>query len=208
MEGEEQERLRQLAQKWKRPLGPDAESALLQYGKLLLEWSARINLTGAKSLLALIDDHFPDAFALADEIEQNGPSSVVDAGSGGGLPALPTAVLVPDSRFVLVEPIHKKVAFLRTAVRALGLTGRAAVAAGRVEDPAIAARGPFDVAVSRATFQPVDWLSRGLPLVRPGGRVIALTAERSLAPPAGLRLSKSIGYADGNRWLLSFERST
>ncbi|HXI60847.1 MAG TPA: RsmG family class I SAM-dependent methyltransferase [Polyangia bacterium] len=208
MEGEEQERLRQLAQQWKRPLGPAVEALLLQYGRLLLEWSARINLTGAKSLLDLVDDHYPDAFALADEIERNGSSSVLDAGSGGGLPALPTALLVPASRFVLVEPIHKKVAFLRTAVRALGLTERAAICASRVEDQAVTASGPFDLAVSRATFHPIDWLPRGLLLVRPGGWVIALTTERTLAAPAGLRLCESIGYAEGDRWLLSFQRST
>jgi 16S rRNA (guanine527-N7)-methyltransferase len=208
MEGEEQERLRRLAQQWKRRLSPAMESSLLRYGRLLLEWSARINLTGAKSLLDLIDDHYPDAFALADEIQRTGPTSVLDAGSGGGLPALPTAILVAESRFVLVEPIHKKVAFLRTAVRALSLTERATIVARRVEDPAVCAGGPFDLAVSRATFHPIDWLSRGLLLVRPGGRVIALTTEGSLAPPAGLLLRESTRYAQGDRWLLSYERST
>src|SRR6185295_9811748 len=106
-----------------------------------------INLTGARTLDELAADHLPDAFALAEAVPPG--AALVDVGSGGGLPALPFAVLRPDVRLTLVEPRAKRVAFLRTAVRELGLAGE--LVAGHAADlPA----GAFDVAASRATFPP------------------------------------------------------
>lgn len=205
--GEEQERLSSLARSWGVSLPPPTAEALLAFGRLLLEWNRRINLTGAKSLDELIDDHFADGFAVAAQVP--GKSAVIDVGSGGGLPAIPAALLAADSSFVLLEPIHKKAAFLRTAAREAGLSARLSVIGGRLGDGPPAGNAPFDVAVSRATFQPAEWLERAVPLVRPEGKVLALTSSPQVQIPSGLRLAESVPYgSSARRWLLVLLRST
>jgi 16S rRNA (guanine527-N7)-methyltransferase len=201
----EQERLSRLAERWGVALPAATALGLLSFGRLLLEWNRRFNLTGAKSLAALVDDHLPDAFAVAAQLAGN--PAVLDVGSGGGLPAIPAAWLAPGASFLLLEPIHKKAAFLRTAARPLG--SRVAIATRRLEDGLPAKQAPFDVAVSRATFAPGEWLRRAERLVRPGGKVLALTASPSVEAPPGLRLAEVVPYeSDARRWLLVLVRST
>ena len=176
---------------------------LLRYCELLLTWSARINLTAASSVEVLIDEHLPDAFALASRL--NGTAAVVDIGTGGGLPAIPLAVLRPALSVELCEPIAKKGAFLRTAIRELGLEGRVRVTAGRGEE--IVAKRPhtFDVAISRATFAPPVWLTLARSLVRSGGRVFALTATGALPDPPtepGYRQIYRQSYLGGRRTIV------
>ena len=91
----------------------------------------------------LVGEHFPDAFALARKLEQ--PARVIDVGSGGGLPAIPLALLRPRLAITLVEPIAKKAAFLRTAIRELGLGDRVSVHVGRGEAVAKETPRAFDV---------------------------------------------------------------
>ena len=189
-------------------LAPGMADALVAYGRLLVDWNQRINLTGAKSLADLIDDHFADSFAVASTLA--GSPAVLDIGSGGGLPAIPAALLKPEASFTLVEPIRKKVAFLRTAIRVLDLGQRLRVVPTRLEDGAGAFLGQaFDVAVSRATFEPPAWLSRAVSLVRVGGKILALTSGGAVPTPAGLRLAESVRYGTTPpRWLLVLIRST
>lgn len=165
---------------WRLPASETQRAALLAYADLLVTWSARINLTGARSAAVVIESHFPDAFALA--VRLPGPARLIDVGSGGGLPALPLAILRPALTVELCEPIAKKGAFLRTAIRELGLGERVHLDSRRGEAIAEAEPGVFDVATSRATFAPTVWLALGRRLVRPGGRVFGLVAAAA-APP-------------------------
>jgi len=199
------ELLEKEAAAWEVPLPPATRDALAAYGKLLLSWRARINITGAKSMAELVAEHLPDAFVLASRL-RNAEAKVIDVGSGGGLPALPLALLAPAVRVVLFEPIAKKVAFLRTAIRELGLGQRVRVEARRVDGSAVG--GEFDVAISRATFPPAEWLSLAVDLVRPGGRVFALTTHQLQRWPAGLALVQAIPYSRNQRWLTELIRST
>jgi 16S rRNA (guanine527-N7)-methyltransferase len=190
--------LEALEAEWRLPAGADQREALLGYADLLLTWSARINLTGARTAVTVVAEHFTDAFALASRLSR--PAQVIDVGSGGGLPALPLAILRPELSIDLSEPIAKKAAFLRTAIRTLGLGGRVRVDPRRGEAIADAAPGRFDVATSRATFAPALWLALGRRLVRPGGRVFALAAVD--AAPAGL---PALVYHGGRRTLVELD---
>ncbi|HET6281351.1 MAG TPA: 16S rRNA (guanine(527)-N(7))-methyltransferase RsmG [Polyangia bacterium] len=201
--------LRELAAAWQFQLTGEQCSALLTYGRLLLQWNSHINLTGAGSLPVLIAEHFPDSFVLASRLRDNRDiTTLVDVGSGGGLPALPLALLLERLQVHLVEPIAKKTAFLRTAVRSLGLPDRVRVAGVRLDAFAQEHPEPFDAAVSRATFHPQDWLSAALPLVRPGGTVFALSTSADLESPAGWLPASAIPYASRRRWVHEFKRST
>ena len=160
---------------------------LARYASLVLEWGARINLTGAKTPEALADEHLADALALLPHLPA-GPFSFVDVGSGAGLPGLVVALLRADASGRLLEPIGKKQAFLAHAIRELGLAGRISARAERLEDHLRAGgKGAYDVAVSRAVWPVADWLERGLPLVKAGGLWIGLDGpvrRRAAAPDA------------------------
>jgi 16S rRNA (guanine527-N7)-methyltransferase len=187
--------VRAMAGAWRFPIDDGQAAALSSYAGALLHWNARINLTAARSVEQLVDEHFPDAFALAKRLEQ--PARLIDVGSGGGLPAIPLALLRTGLTVELSEPIAKKVAFLRTAIRELDLGGRVSVSSSRGEQIAERAPRAYDVAISRATLAPEKWLALAARLVRPGGRMFALTATNVLP-----ELSDRDVYFDGRRALI------
>jgi 16S rRNA (guanine527-N7)-methyltransferase len=198
--------LARLGATWSVPVEAPQLDAIERFATLLLTWTARINLTGAVSLDALAAEHLPDSFALASRLADSGTVSAVDVGSGGGLPAIPLAVLCPNLSIKLLEPIAKKASFLRTAIRELGLKDRLTVDTKRAQ---VVAPAAFDVALSRATLPPRAWLPLAVDLVRPGGRVFLLasgSADWSALPP---RLSSTgqWSYDDGNRWLVELVKS-
>jgi 16S rRNA (guanine527-N7)-methyltransferase len=169
---------------------------LARFWSLLLTWNARINLTGARTEAALVGDHLPDSLAMLRLLSPG--AHLIDVGSGGGLPALPYALLRPEDPITLVEPRTKRAAFLRTAVRELGLT-RVVVLGARIED---APAEGFEVASSRATFAPVEWLEKARRLA-PRALVFAARAADVLAP-AGWELEGEVTYQAGAgqpRWV-------
>jgi 16S rRNA (guanine527-N7)-methyltransferase len=185
-----------LSEQWNVPCSPAQLQQLLAFAELLVRWNQKINLTGARSAAALVAEHYPDAFALARRLDR--PARAVDVGSGGGLPAVPLALLRPDLTLVLCEPIAKKVSFLRTAVRELDLIERVQVEQLRAEE--LLARGAqFDVALSRATFEPEVWLAVGRRLVGPGGRIFVLTV------PGSSVVGRLDLYAGGRRALIEVD---
>ena len=188
-----------LSAEWVVPCDAAQADALLGYADLLIHWNERINLTGARSVGAIVAEHYPDAFALAKQLDR--PASLIDVGSGGGLPAVPLALLCPALTVRLSEPIAKKGAFLRTAIRELRLVERVSLDSRRGEDLAEEAAGGFDVATSRATFEPGAWLALGRRLVRPGGRVFVLTVPGSSVAEMG----SAVTYAGGRRVLVEIQ---
>jgi 16S rRNA (guanine527-N7)-methyltransferase len=172
-----------------------------RYATLLLRWNERINLTAART----VDDamqHIADCEALIPFISADA-KRLVDVGSGGGLPAVVIAALRPDLRVIAVEPIQKKHAFLRTAVRELGLSNLEPRAC-RVQE---VEPDTFDVATSRATFALSEWLVLGLSLVRPGGLVLAMEGLASADLPSGAT-RHPYALAGKTRAIVSLTRST
>ena len=143
-----------------------------QYAQLLLEWNRSINLTGAQTL-EQVEALIADAGVLVDA-SWTGITSVIDIGSGGGLPAVPLAVEMPHVRFTLLEANTRKCAFLEHVAGTLGLAN-VVVAPGRAEDLAHrpALREQYDRAISRAAARPEVLLELALPFVRTGGDLVA-----------------------------------
>lgn len=189
---------------WSVPCDRAQTDAIVRFASLLLTWTARINLTGAVSLSDLAAEHLPDSLALASRLG-TATLQAVDVGSGGGLPALPLSVLCPGLSLRLLEPIAKKAAFLRTAVRELDLGARVVVDTRRVQAVVPAA---FDVAMSRATFPPRAWTPLAVKLVHPGGRVFVLVSAGADegAPPPPLEVVGRWPYLDGRRQLIELLR--
>jgi 16S rRNA (guanine527-N7)-methyltransferase len=148
-----------------------------RYLEELVTWNRRIRLTGARNADELVDLVLADAFVMALATDVASPSWV-DIGAGAGAPGLILAMLRPDAQVTLVEPAQKRVAFLRTAVGRLGLAG---VRVERARSDALLGAS-WDVASSRATLPPRDWLEEGARLARRA--VWVLLAEQ---PPPILR---------------------
>jgi len=165
----------------------EVRDGLLAWLERLEEWNARIDLTAARSREELVDLMLADAFLLAPHLTAS--SRVVDVGSGAGAPGLPLALLRDDLRVTLVEPSSKRVSFLRTV---LGGLARPDVVIERARAEQLAGRA-WDVALSRATMRPPEWLALGARLA-PGGTVWVLLA--SDAPPShpGARLVEDLAY--------------
>jgi 16S rRNA (guanine527-N7)-methyltransferase len=114
----------------------EVRADLESFAALLLKWNAVQNLVSRETEKDLWQRHIVDSLQILPLIGHNAERhlNALDVGSGGGLPALPLAIALKGSgaRFTLVEPIAKKVAFLRTVIRELGLPAK--VHAGRIEE--------------------------------------------------------------------------
>lgn len=170
---------------------PAALAALASFADLVATWNTRTNLTGARDPKGFVDVLLADAFVLADEAFIPKGSRVVDVGAGAGAPALPLALLRPDLELTLVEPRRLRIAFVRNALGALGLADRVHVEERKLGGPPLPGV-PFDVAFSRATFGPAEWLTRGLPIA---ARVLVLTGADPLPKTSNARLVGSREYA-------------
>lgn len=193
--------LARLAEEWRLPLTPEMVGRVLEFCRLLMQWNASVNLTGSRSVADVIGEHVVDSFAMARLVPPG--SSLVDVGAGGGLPGLPFAITRPDARVTLVEPRAKRVAFLRTAVRELQLASIEVVRerAGGL-DP-----GGFDVAASRATLPPEEWLGLGLGLVRHDGLVLVFAGQAWHPENSALRTCDALSYTTASgrsRWIGAF----
>ena len=187
------ELLTELGRQFARPLDEVLLARLGRYVELLLTWNAAINLTGARSPEDVVRDHLPDAFAVARLA--GGFDTLVDVGSGGGLPGIPFAILEPRVRVTLSEPRAKRRAFLSQAVHQLGLS--ALVTADRAEELPEEA---FGVAVARAVLPPDEWVRVGSRLVIPAGRlVVLLSGDSDWQPSTGARVLDEVRYSAGPR---------
>ncbi|MCM5571188.1 16S rRNA (guanine(527)-N(7))-methyltransferase RsmG [Burkholderiaceae bacterium FT117] len=99
-----------------------AIGALLDYLALLAKWNAVYNLTAVRDPRSMLVQHLLDSLAIVGPLSRKGPfRCVVDVGSGGGLPGIVLAIVWPDTRIHLVEPVGKKAAFLRQCAVELAL---------------------------------------------------------------------------------------
>lgn len=147
-----------------------------RYGEILAGAGIEWGLIGPSEVDRLWERHLLNSGAVAELLHPG--ERVGDIGSGAGLPGIPLAIARPDVRIVLVEPLLRRSEFLREVVDELGLD--VTVVRGRAEDPAVRDEvGELDTVTSRAVAA-LDKLTRwSMPLVRIGGRMLALKGERA-----------------------------
>ncbi len=163
----------------------DALERLETYTLEIVRWGRRTNLTGAADPLGFAQGPLFDALTLIPIMEHDG--SLVDVGSGGGLPGIPAAILTSTIRTTLVEPRAKRASFLRHAVHLLSLD--AETIESRDEDlPA----GSWSGAVAQAVWPASKWLHRARRLVAPSGAayVLATHAVDAADLPAGATIER------------------
>ncbi|HBT88581.1 MULTISPECIES: 16S rRNA (guanine(527)-N(7))-methyltransferase RsmG [Desulfobacter] len=154
-------------------LSSNQMALLAAHARELQLWNAKINLTAITDIRLVAYKHFVDALAAAMFVE--GPSRIMDIGSGAGFPAVPMKVICPDLDVTMVDAVRKKVSFLNHVVRTLKLENIRALHA-RVEDLA-KDPGHFQMydAVTARGFADLGKLARlASPMLVPGGRIYAL----------------------------------
>ena len=126
---------------------------LLEYVALLKKWNSTYNLTALRDEHTMISHHVLDSLTLLPYIQH--AQTLMDVGSGGGMPGIPTAICRPDLQITLLDANTKKTSFLQQAVIELGLHN-VSVASGRVEamhDKKV------DVVTSRAFAELAEFIS-------------------------------------------------
>ena len=169
--------------------GP-AQQSLLDYLALLQKWNKVYNLTAVREAPRMVSQHLLDCLAVAPHV---GAAAILDVGSGAGLPGIPLALVLPDSRVTLLEANHKKAAFLKQAQIELKL-GNVEVVCERVEAWRPGQR--YEIVVSRAFSDLAEFVKLAGRHVAPGGRLAAMKGifphDEIARLPQGWRLQQGV----------------
>jgi 16S rRNA (guanine527-N7)-methyltransferase len=168
------ELLRLQAASWGLLLDPDRLARLEWFACFLRDYE-EANVIGTRELRGIVLDHVLDALSCFLFEPLSTARSLVDVGSGGGLPGVPIKIVEPQLRTSLVEATTKKARFLRHAAEMLSLDGVEIVNA-RVEEIARTDehRGIYDAATVRAVARLSVVAEYCVPLLRVGGYVISM----------------------------------
>ena len=164
------------------------------YRSELLKWNAKVNLIGPEAT-ANLDEHIAEAVAAAEILRPE--RDVLDFGSGGGLPAIPMAIVSPEARFHLVEADQKKWAFLKHVVRECGL--RSHVYGDRLSRllPRLPENLRFSLVVSRAVGSPEEWVPSLKEHLEDGARVALFQGSPDVAEIDGFTRGAAIPLPRG-----------
>ncbi|WP_131736522.1 16S rRNA (guanine(527)-N(7))-methyltransferase RsmG [Actinomadura roseirufa] len=160
----------------------DALPVAERYAAFLADAGVERGLIGPREADRLWERHLINCAVVAEAIPDG--ARVVDVGSGAGLPGIVLAIVRPDLRVTLLEPLLRRTTFLDECVALLGLPN---VEVRRARAEEVAKEFAVDVVTARAVA-PLDRLARwALPLLRPGGELLALKGERAAVELAEAR---------------------
>lgn len=164
------------------PLNPELARRFESYLSLFIRWNARMNLSAVRDEEGILSRHFVESIACSRALPE-GVRSLLDFGSGGGLPGIPIALCRPEIEITLAESQGKKAAFLQEAVRTLGIDAK--VWEGRGET----LEATFDCVVLRAVDRMVEAVQAAAGLVDANGWLGLMTTEEGLP-----NLKKAAGF--------------
>ena len=157
------------------PLTAEQIGQFSVYHEMLLDWNTRMNLTALTAPEDVAVKHIIDSLMAYDATRFDGARTLIDVGTGAGLPGIPLAVYAPHLTVTLLDSLNKRVRFLTEVTAAMGLQNVRCIHA-RAEEAARTAehRAAYDIAVSRAVARLPVLLEYTLPFVRVGGTLLAL----------------------------------
>lgn len=155
------------------PLDDATVSQFEAYLSLFVRWNQRINLSSVRNEEGILSRHFVESIAVARSLPDQ-VATLLDFGSGGGLPGIPIALCRPQIAVTLAESQGKKAAFLQEAVRVLGIPAK--VHADRAES----LRTVFDCVVLRAVERMPQAVAAAVKLVAPDGWLALMTNDSHL----------------------------
>ncbi len=144
---------------------------LMRFLGLLEQWNRAFNLTSIRAPEEMVVRHVLDSISVAGFLQGD---SILDAGTGAGLPGIPLALLEKDRRFTLLDSVGKKIRFVRHVVAELGLTN-ITVEQARVES--FQPREAYDTVVCRAFTSLARFVENCGRLVNPDGQLLAMKGK-------------------------------
>lgn len=143
---------------------------------LLQKWNKQISLTALDTYEKFQVKHLEDVLQMLPFLK--GKRDLLDLGTGAGIPGIPIKILLNELEVVLLDSTRKKISFCEEAIRKLGLKNITAVW-GRAEDEGImCGLGAFDVVISRATWNLLDYIKIGIHYLGVNGSLFALKGSR------------------------------
>ena len=157
------------------PLTAEQIGQFSVYNEMLLDWNTRMNLTALTAPEDVAVKHIIDSLTAYDAALFDGARTLIDVGTGAGLPGIPLAVYAPQITVTLLDSLNKRVRFLTEVTAAMGLQNVRCIHA-RAEEVARTAehRAAYDIVVSRAVARLPVLLEYTLPFVCVGGTLLAL----------------------------------
>lgn len=164
---------------WGLHVEPVHEAKLLRYARLLADYD-RANVIGTRDLDEIVERHVLDSLSCLLFAQLQEAQKVADVGSGGGLPGIPLAVVLPQTEITLFESVGKKASFLQYAVEELNLSN-VRIKNERVEEAGRrdSHRCSYDVCTVRAVARLSVIAEYCLPLLRTGGHVVAMKGRQN-----------------------------
>ncbi len=150
-------------------LPPETQQKLLDYVALVQKWNKVYNLTAVRETDKILTHHLLDSLAVVPHVAN--ATTILDVGSGAGLPGIPLALALPQAQLTLLDSNQKKTAFLHQALIEL-LLSNAEVVCKRVEK--YQSNQLFSVVVSRAFSDLAAFVAQAGRLVAPGGTLLAM----------------------------------
>ena len=188
----DKQRLEEKCSTWNIALTGTQLDQLDAFAQILVDYNQKVNLTAITDPEGIEDKHFLDSLLFASQPEVAG--RMVDVGAGAGFPGIVTKIFKPELELTLMEPTGKRVEFLKYACAQLGLTG-VEFAKERAEEAARKVwREQFDIASARAVAALPVLSEYCLPLVKVGGRFIAMKGpEADAEAKAAANALKKLG---------------
>ncbi len=160
------------------------------FAQTLANDSDELGLLGPRELDKLWSRHILNSAVVAELVRPG--DKVADVGSGAGLPGIPMAIARPDADFVLIEPMERRSSWILEVVEHLGLKN-ARVLRSRAED---VTEQDFDIVTARAVAALDKLLKMCVPLLKPGGALIALKGSKAAEEIANAKkLEKKLGIS-------------
>ena len=158
-----------------------------EYAAALVRDSDVLGLLGPREMPRLWSRHILNSAVVAELVPPG--KTVCDVGSGAGLPGIPMAIVLPDTRFTLIEPMERRSEWLISVVEELGLRNVEVVRARAEEVGEV-----FDIATARALSALPKLLRMCIPLVRHGGEILALKGSKAAEEiEEAKRIQKKLG---------------
>lgn len=154
---------------------PESAENLRKFHDFLCTAGVDRGLLGPREVPRMWSRHIANSVVIESLIPLN--ASVVDVGSGAGLPGLPLAIVRPDLKVTLLEPLARRVSFLEEAVDVLGIRKQVDVLRARAED---VQDRKWDVVTGRAVANLTKFLKLTSKLVTPGGQLLPLKGEQAM----------------------------
>lgn len=153
------------------PVDAEALSLLERYADRLLTWNRKVNLTAITAPAEVAEKHLVDSLVLLPCIE--GARTLLDVGSGAGLPGIPLACARRDLSVTCCDSVSKKIAFVKAVSAELDLRVRG-VAVRAAGNPGSEGLPLADAVVSRALADPEEWVPLGVRYLAEGGTLLAM----------------------------------